>query len=396
MLATKRISDYTGRVDGYKKQQYKLVMRQILVIFALILILFHSLLNGHGFSGSTYVKVLPGYSARIEDLVEFSDIQSVVSYCFDNQQCPTRKILARARSTTNCYFDISFDEGGFSSDITCSPFQQFYLPKKNCWASAQQLQVGDVLLTEHEGNLTITHIKFFEYPLDLYALKIQCPHTFFVGRHSVLTHNMNLPVASLCWELPLTISTISTVGGLFTGFAAAASGVAVGAIAASLIYSAVMDHKAKKYRKVQFSKDDMLLFAQKQSNTPKPPQALNNNSNPPQKPDNNKPRFTDKVANMHALFALNEFGQRLKECSEPTKHLYRHHARIFRVVTNALEYGLKRGYFFYLDTLHYDHIEVFAEKGQRCVTVLNIDGSYNEGKFMDAIGEYRTISEWLQ
>jgi hypothetical protein len=345
-------------------------------VLALCTFFHYSFISGHGFSGNTYVKVPPGHWESIEQLVEHSETQSVMSYHYKNQQHHSHKILARARSTTNCYYTINLDNSPFA-DITCSPLQQFYLPEKNCWSPAHALEVGDVLLTEREGNLPIVRITFVEQQLDLYALKIECPHTFFVGRHSVLTHNMNLPVASLCWELPLTISTISTVGGLFTGFAAAASGVTVSAIAASLIYSAVMDYKAKRYHKVEIPKDTVALFAQKQNNTPKAPQGGKNNPNQPLDPNGKKPRCTNKVANMHALFALNEFGQRLKECSEPTRHLYRHHARIFRVVKDALGYGLKRGYLFYLDTLHYDHIEVFAEKGQRCVTVLNIDGSYN-------------------
>jgi hypothetical protein len=362
----------------------------------LALILLHGLLDGHGFGGNTYVKVLPGHWARIEDLVECSDIQSITNYHCNNQQYYTYKILARARSTTNCYFDISFDEGCFSSDITCSPLQQFYLPEKHCWVPAHALKVGDVLLTERAGNLAITHIKILEYPLNLYALKIEYPHTFFVGRHSVLTHNMNLPVGELYWQIPCTISTLSLTGGLFTGLMTAASGIAVGTIVASLIYSAVMDYKAKRYHKVEIPKETIALFVQKQNNTPKAPQGGRNNSNQPQKPDNNKPRFTDKVANIYQLFAFTEFGQKLKECSEPLNRLYEYHARIFRMTKDMIEYGLKEGYVFYLDTLHYDHIEVFSDKGQRCVTVLNIDGSYNATKFMEAIADGRNIKEWLR
>lgn len=374
-------------------------MRRTLAAYVFIFSLSNALINGHGFGGNTYVRTSARYMESIQQLAEYSETQSVVSYHCDNQQHHPRKILARARSITNCYFTINLDNSP-SADIICSPLQQYYLPEKSCWSPAHALEVGDVLLTEREGNLAIVRIAFVKQQLDLYALKIECPHTFFVGRHSVLTHNMNLPVASLCWELPLTISTISTVGGLCTGFAAAASGFAVGAIAASLIYSAVMDHKAKKYHKVEIPKDNMILFAQKQRNAPKPPQNGRNNfnqqPNQPQKPDNNKPRFTDKVANIYQLFALNEFGQKLKEASEPLNRLYEYHARIFRMTKDIIEYGLKEGYVFYLDTLHYDHIEVFSDKGQRCVTVLNIDGSYNATKFMEAISDGRNIKEWLR
>lgn len=385
-------------------------MRQTLAISAIILILFHEL-NGHGFGGSTYVRTpllirhnsseldrrLGGHWESIEQLMEHADTQYVMSYHYNNKQCHSHKILARARSTANCYFTINLDSHP-SPDIICSPLQQFYLPDKNCWVPAHKLQVGDVLLTEREGSIPIVKITFVEQQLDLYALKIECPHTFFVGRHSVLTHNMNLPIASLHWELPLTISTISTIGGLFTGFATAASGMAVGAIAASLIYSAVIDHKAKKYHKVEIPKDNILLFAQKQSNSPQPPQGRNNNnnSNQPQDPNGKKPRITDKVGNMYELFALNAFGKALEECSERTKFLYDNHARIFRIIKDSVEYGLKRGYLYYLDTLHYDHLEVFNKGGTRCVAVLNLDGSYNAAKTSQAIKQCRDIIEWIK
>ncbi len=99
---------------------------------------------------------------------------------------------------------------------------------------------------------------------------------------------------------------------------------------------------------------------------------------------------------MSALFALNTFGKRLKECSEVTKYLYDRHVRIFRLVKDCIEYHLKKGYLFYLDTLHYDHIEVFSENGKRCVAVLNLDGSLNMGKYATAIARPRNIKEYLK
>ncbi len=52
-----------------------------------------------------------------------------------------------------------------------------------------------------------------------------------------------------------------------TGCVGAASGVAISAIAASLLYSAVMDYQSKSYHAVEIPRDTMVLFAQKQNNT---------------------------------------------------------------------------------------------------------------------------------
>lgn len=81
--------------------------------------LFHcNFISGHGFSGNTYVKVPPGHWESFEQLVEYSETQSVMSYHCNNRQCHSHKILARARSTTNCYCTINLDNIP-SADITC-------------------------------------------------------------------------------------------------------------------------------------------------------------------------------------------------------------------------------------------------------------------------------------
>lgn len=358
-------------------------MRRILIV----LVLFYSLINGHGFDRNTYVRTSAQYMESIRQIVEQDSTQTILSYHCNNKQCHSRKILGRARSTTNCYLIINLDNSP-SPDIICSPLQPFYLPDKKQWVPAHVLQVGDVLLSHCEGNIPIIQITFVEQQLDLYALKIECPHTFFVGRHAVLTHNMNLPEASLCWQLPLTITTLSATGGIFTGLATAASSIAIGAIAASLIYSAVMDYKAKNYHKVEIPKENMILFAQKHHNTPQQPQKgnNNNNSNQPQDPHNKKPRCTDKVSNMHALFKRKGFGAKLKNASEPTTEIFKG-AKVYRMIRDLTEYGLKKGYEFYLDTLHRDHLEIMRNRKQ--LKVLSLEGIELVNKTYRSIG--RTI-----
>lgn len=369
-------------------------MRWTLTVYVLFLSLGDMTVNGHGFAGSTYVRMPSGYFESIEQIVEQAEAMSVMSYHCDTRQCRPHKILARASSVTNCYYAFNLDNGP-SDDIVCSPLQVFYLSEKNCWAPAHALQVGDVLITAYEGNLPITCLRLVEQQIDIYALKIECPHTFLVGRHSVLTHNMNLPIASLCWELPLTITTLSTFGGLFTGCMAAASGVAVGAIAASLLYSAIKDHKAKHYHEVQIPKESIALLAQKQNNAPKIPQGGRSNLNQPEKPNDQKPRSTDKVGNMYELFAFNEFGQKLEEYSEPTRGHFKG-AKIYRMVCDLLKYGLKKGYYFYLDTLHHSHIEVFSESGKYPIGVLNLDGTNNVSQTAKAISIGRDIVDHIR
>lgn len=54
---------------------------------------------------------------------------------------------------------------------------------------------------------------------------------------------------------------------------------------------------------------------------------------------------------------------------------------------------LKKGYGFYLDALHKDHLEVIDKQG-KVIAVLNLDGSLNKKKTERVLKEGRRVKEW--
>lgn len=81
------------------------------------------------------------------------------------------------------------------------------------------------------------------------------------------------------------------------------------------------------------------------------------------------------VANMGELFEKNDFGRALERNSVRTKfQCSKMNSQIYKVTEKIPKYGLKKGDQMCLDTLHFDHIEVYS-KGNKCVDVLSLDGT---------------------
>jgi hypothetical protein len=95
-----------------------------------------------------------------------------------------------------------------------------------------------------------------------------------------------------------------------------------------------------------------------------------------------------KVANMKQFFNELEFGKLLKGHSIKTNNRYNGQA-IYRL-EKTINNDLQKGYQFYLDSLHYDHIEVFNAKGA-AQSVFNLDGVKNIKKTAKAIQDSRRI-----
>ena len=100
-----------------------------------------------------------------------------------------------------------------------------------------------------------------------------------------------------------------------------------------------------------------------------------------------------KVANMKEFFEL-PFGQTLKTHSFKTNYQYQNQS-VYRLTENISGTHLKKGYYYYLDNLHKDHIEVF-NKQQSFVGVYNLDGTFNVKKFQAAEKEGRNIKTLMK
>ncbi len=187
---------------------------QFLMLLLLVLI---GQLSGHGLGSTTSVK-RKNIRQPIEQLFEnlSKEKLKVSSYDFNAHRVVTSCAKSTGESTSNCYFQISFDDNPHN-DILCTPSQEFYDVHAQHWAPALQLRVGGELLSAH-GKQAITSIRFIKKPLKVYSLEIENTHNFFVGTYAILTHNILIP-----WVLSAGL-------GISFGAGAAAGGTAGGCL----------------------------------------------------------------------------------------------------------------------------------------------------------------------
>ena len=91
---------------------------------------------------------------------------------------------------------------------------------------------------------------------------------------------------------------------------------------------------------------------------------------------------------MNEFFDTTDFGKLLKSNSIKLNQKY-NGASIYKVDSKINEY-LRKGYHYYLDKLHYDHLEVYDERGF-VKFVLNLDGKLNDKKTKFALSQVRKI-----
>lgn len=95
-----------------------------------------------------------------------------------------------------------------------------------------------------------------------------------------------------------------------------------------------------------------------------------------------------KVNNMKEFFEL-DFGKSLENSATKTSARYNGQS-IYRIDKKVQNPYLKKGDGFYLDSLHYDHIEVVDSRG-KVKAVLNLDGTLNVSKTEQALKQGRTV-----
>jgi hypothetical protein len=193
-------------------------MHQIINKSLYILSIASSFACGHGFGSNTLIHLVNGSQQTIHNvcLHALHNPISVISYDM-SKECINRPIVIGKRSKANCYIQLSFDkQPDTANDVICTPTQEFYIPATNQWVPAYLLKPGDALLTKNPSTKRITHKSFTPKDLKIYMLEIEQSHTFFVGKHAILTHNILLPMAiNLGFVVPFGSVATSAVGSFF-------------------------------------------------------------------------------------------------------------------------------------------------------------------------------------
>jgi filamentous hemagglutinin len=97
-------------------------------------------------------------------------------------------------------------------------------------------------------------------------------------------------------------------------------------------------------------------------------------------------QFAKTVDNMTQFFSSTKLGKALQEVSTK-KNIG---GRSVYIISETNTLGINKGYYYYLDHLHKDHLEVFDKQG-KFVKAINLDGKLNKAKTAWGLKEGRTI-----
>lgn len=203
-------------------------------------------LFGHGFDHYTFVRISEGWRTIGQVCQSVMDgKQQVLSYDFPTDSYVQQNVTSVGEAETTCYVRLCFDDV-LNDDILCTPTQEFYVPTIREWVPAYKLQVGDLLLTDCGINRPITYIDFVKNPCTVYSIEVAETHNFFVGRHSILTHNVLLPALCTGFIVPFGAGVGSAAGSFF-GPITLLGGAAVGSVI-GLVVKAVVGDSLPRYQ----------------------------------------------------------------------------------------------------------------------------------------------------
>lgn len=198
-------------------------------------------LSGHGFSVDTLVLLADNGWQQINAICHraLKKKVSVASYDTISSFLTTASVIRGGKSTTNCYIRFGFEERSkdlqHHDEVVCTPAQEFYCASQRKWIPAYMLKIGDELFCANNTTKTVAYVSLINQPLDIYTVEVKRTHTFFVTQHSMLTHNMVLPIAfNIGLSIPFGASAIGTVGSFF-GPATLVIGAAAGCILGALV-----------------------------------------------------------------------------------------------------------------------------------------------------------------
>jgi len=140
----------------------------------------------------------------------------IAAYDF-RQHTPVEHVLLRkgGKSSVPWYVSFSCTPNAIGGDILCSPVQEFFCLDTETWVQAYQLDAGRILLG-YDAPKVITYIQWIQKELEVHAIELDSPHTYFVGCDSVLTHNnsinasCNIDIVTSCILSSTAVATCTT------------------------------------------------------------------------------------------------------------------------------------------------------------------------------------------
>lgn len=311
---------------------------------ALVLLLLYTTSLYPAFSKNTFVCANES-STQIQKL---SKHHNITGFNLKTSQIASSKLQYLLKIQAKTAYQIDLPD----NSIICSKDQLFYDPKQNLWIPANALSKTSCFLG-YSGNflpcLAVRKV-YFDTPETFYEISLHKPHTFFVSKSKILTHNAIPLVIGLTWAFGQGIT--------LTG-----AGFGLGALGFGL-----WQKFGKKRSGATFAQIQKECGATSFGGAPNPDD------------DDWKKQ---KVNNMYEFFET-KFGQQTKESVEKTSKRCKGR-QVYKVTKKIPNCELNEGDLFYLDSLHKDHLEVCG-KNHKIKLVLNLDGTKNPTKTKCAFG----------
>lgn len=204
---------------------------------------------GHGFGVHTQVRLEGHAWQQIGTICQriLKENIAIASYDTNSLTHTTARVIRGGRSQTSSYVRFGFEERFKNSqhhnELACTPTQEFYGATMQGWIPAYMLKVGDELLCANGVKKVVAYVQLINKPIAVFTIEVEETHTFFVTHHSLLTHNMILPIAfSVGLSVPFGASAGGVAGSFFgpvSFFIGAAAGCVIGLLA-KIVYEGVV------------------------------------------------------------------------------------------------------------------------------------------------------------
>ena len=194
-------------------------MKTVTTVFTLTVLVSNIFLYSHGFHKDTIIYCDAGNTIQtlehITERVKKNKKKYVTSYDQQAHLYVEKRVRAAGFSRVPYHCVLSFNDDPIAN-VICSPTQHFYRLSDTRWVAAQNLMVGDRLLSKRNGSVRLTNVDFVQQPLPVYTMHVKDTYTFLVGSHGFVAHNVILPVAAtIGFGIPFSTGCGSGIGAVF-------------------------------------------------------------------------------------------------------------------------------------------------------------------------------------
>ncbi|MBI2344448.1 hypothetical protein HYV10_00040 [Candidatus Dependentiae bacterium] len=245
---------------------------------------FYQIVNSHGFGGSTLIQDgTNDFALRLDHIVEMIEQHQkvyIISYDEFEHKWVKKKVKAAGFSEAEYHCRLFFNHD--PNPLICTPLQLFYRVQDSAsltatqrtghaWIAAHKLKVGDRLLCADNKIVTLSDVEVRHEKLKVYTLEIKNTHTFLVGNHKIVAHNMLIPLgAAIGFTIPVEIGCGASAGAVF-GPVGICGGIVIGGLVGCAVHLCMKDRVAEyeisfKPSEIASFKDDNKHEEQEKSN----------------------------------------------------------------------------------------------------------------------------------